>query len=87
MKIKLPSIDKSSGRNDAWGSGPELFVDPSFVMCVEPKFHSYHSFRPVQEYAVLYLSTGATIETMATATRVNELLESAAKSAGYTGTP
>lgn len=72
--IPFSSIDKSGG--EAWHTGPDVFVEPGSVIAVEPREHSYHSFRPKQEYATLHLSTGATIDVFSSAARVQERIAS-----------
>lgn len=59
--LKFYGINKAA-RSDAWQFGLPVFIDPAHVIALEPKSHSYHSFRPSQEYTVVHLSTGAAIE-------------------------
>jgi hypothetical protein len=58
--LKFPSIKKDHG--DSWQHGPDVSVKAEHIVAVEPRSHSYHSFRPAQEYSVLHLATGAQIE-------------------------
>lgn len=71
--VRLPTPDKSDP-GEAWRYGPEASIDPAAVVAVEPRQHRYHSFRSAQDYAVVHLSTGGTIEVFASADLVMKKL-------------
>jgi hypothetical protein len=72
--IKLPGITKTG--DDPWGYGPNVYLNPSAVVAVEPREHRYHSFRPGQVYSVIHLRSGQSIEVFAGVERVVEAVES-----------
>ena len=77
--ISLPGIDKSG--SESWGYGESVYIDPTQVVSVEPRKHSYHSFRPHQDYCTVTLSNGHSVDVFTTAERVYELVEKAVDSA------
>lgn len=70
--MALPGIIKRDGEH--WSRGDEVHVDPAAIVAVEPRQHSYHSFRPSQDYSVLHLDSGATLEVFLEARRVEQKL-------------
>lgn len=71
--IQLPSCDKRG--SESWGWGDPIYIDPWKVVAVEPKRHSYHSFRPHQDYCTVHLDTGAAFDVMLEAKDVWQRIE------------
>jgi hypothetical protein len=75
--IQLHTIDKSPRGEGCWSHGPLTYIDPNEIVAVEPREHSYHSFRPTQEYSVVHLRSGHSIEVWHHAKSVHAALEAA----------
>lgn len=75
--IVFPGVDKTAGP-EAWAEGPAVLVDPASVAAVEPRTHARTFKEGRDDYAVLHLVTGVSIEVFATSEAVGEQLEQAA---------
>ena len=58
--IALTGLDKSGG--ESWGRGEPVYVCPTDVMAIVSQKHSWHSFRPSQSYATIYLRSGQSVD-------------------------
>ncbi len=52
--IALHGVLKDDDGN-GWRQGPVVLVDPAAVDAVVGREYKYHSFRPVQEYCLIYV--------------------------------
>jgi hypothetical protein len=75
--VKLTGIGKPRGSDEAWSSGEPVYVHPSHVIGIEPREHSYHSFRPKQTYSRVYLTSGDPIDVFMDSDAVREAIDNA----------
>jgi len=70
--IEFTGLDKRGG--ESYGRGDPVYVNPEQVAAVEGKRHHFHSFRPPDEYTLITLNTGQTVEVWEGAKQVRERL-------------
>lgn len=78
--LKFPSIIKDNG--DRWYGGVEVALDPAAVVAIEPRVHRV-AYEPgqSQQYTIIHLASGATIEVFVLGSVVGYAVEQAINAA------